>query len=202
MARSRENATRMGILKDTSLCVACYACRVACQNHNGLSAEQTNITLKFREKGTYPNVEYHLARKSCMHCANAPCVSACPTRALHVNAQGFVNYVNDTNDACIGCRACITVCPFDVPKISNGKMYKCTGCESLVASGQEPACVDTCIANALQYGTVDELVVKAHQRLDKIRTKYPNANLYSVTVQGGLGTLLILRINADEFPLT
>ena len=202
MAGARRNVTRMGILKDTSLCVACYACRVACQNHNGLSVEQTNITLKFREKGTFPNVEYHLTRKSCMHCASAPCVSACPTSALHVNEKGFVNYVNNTNDACIGCSACIRVCPFDVPKISDGKMYKCTGCEDLITSGQEPACVDTCIANALQYGTVDELIAKAHQRLGKIRVKYPNANLYNVAEYGGLGTLLILRINADEFPLT
>ena len=193
--------TRMGILKDTSLCVACYACRVACQNHNSLSAEQTNITFKFREKGTFPRVEHHLARKSCMHCANAPCVSACPVRALHINAQGFVNYVNDTDDACIGCRACIPACPFDVPKISEGKMYKCTGCESLVASGKEPACVDTCIANALQYGPVEGLIARANQRLERIRAKYPAANLYGVTEQGGLGMLLVLRINADEFPL-
>ena len=201
MAEPRGSASRMGILMDTSLCVACYACRVACQNHNGLSAVQTNISFSFLEKGAFPNVEYHLARRSCMHCATAPCVSACPVGALHINAQGFVNYVTDTNDACIGCRICVAACPYDVPRISEGKMYKCTGCESLVAAAQEPACVNTCITNALHYGTVEELIARADQRLEKLKPKYPDANLYSVTAQGGLGTLLILRVNADEFPL-
>ena len=194
--------TRMGILMDTSVCVACYACRTSCQKHHGLSAEQTYVSLKFREKGTFPNAESHLARSSCMHCANAPCVTACPVNALHTNAQGFVNFVNDTNEACIGCDFCLRACPYNIPKVTAGKMYKCTGCEDLVALGQEPTCVDTCLTNALQYGPVDELVAKANQRLVHIRAKYPDANLYSVTQQGGLGVLLILRVNADEFPLT
>lgn len=193
--------TQMAILMDASLCVACYACRVACQNHNNMPAEQTRISLAFREKGRFPDVEQHLARKGCVHCANAPCVSRCPTRALHTNAQGFVNFVNDTNEACIGCSLCVTACPYDAPKVADGKMYKCTGCEDLVAFGQKPACVDTCIANAFQYGPRDELIARANERLAQLRTKYPDANLYGVTEQGGLGVLLVLRINQNEFPL-
>jgi len=195
------SSNRMGILKDTSLCVACYACRVACQNHNGLSAEQTNISFLFREKGAFPVVQHHLARKSCMHCATAPCAAICPTNALTTNAQGFVNFVNDSDETCIGCRLCVTACPFNVPNIADGKMYKCSGCEDLVAFGQKPACVDTCIANALEYGPVNELIAKANQRLERVRAKYPDANLFGVTEQGGLGLLMILRVNADEFPL-
>jgi len=81
-------------------------------------------------------------------------------------------------------------------------MYKCTGCDNLVASGLEPACVDTCIANALHYGTREELIAKANERLEKIKAKYPAANLYGVTEQGGLGLLLILRTSPDAFGLT
>ena len=190
--------TRMAILMDTSLCVECYACRVACQNHNNLPAEQTHISFEFQELGTFPRVEHHLARKSCMHCATAPCVPICPVAAIHTNPKGFVN----VTDACIACRLCIRACPYDVPKISEGQMYKCTGCDNLVASGLEPACVDTCIANALHYGTREELIAKANERLEKIKAKYPAANLYGVTEQGGLGLLLILRTSPDAFGLT
>jgi formate dehydrogenase iron-sulfur subunit len=136
-----------------------------------------------------------------MHCADAPCVSICPLGALHTNEKGFVNYVDDSDDACIGCSLCISACPYNVPEISDGKMHKCTGCESLIFAGQEPACVDTCITNALQYGPAEELITKANERLNQIRSKYPDANLYGVTEQGGLGTLLILRTSPDEFGL-
>lgn len=190
--------TRMAILMDTSLCVACYACRVSCQNQNSLSAEQTYISLNFQEKGTYPNVEYHLARKSCMHCADAPCESNCPLGAIYTNAQGFVN----VEEACIGCSFCVPSCPYNAPQIIEGKMRKCNGCESLTSQGLEPVCVSTCITNALQYGPADELIATANERLEKIKEKYPNANLYGVSEQGGLGMLLILRANPSEFQLT
>ena len=192
---------RMAILKDTSLCVACYACRVACQNHNGLPAEQKYLSLVFHERGTFPTVEYHLARKSCMHCADAPCVSICPVGVLHTNEQGFINYINDTDDACIGCGVCINACPYDIPRIREDKMYKCTGCEDLISANQEPACVNTCIANALHYGPVDEMIAKANERLQQVRAKYPNANVYGVTEQGGLGLLMVLRTNPGDFGL-
>jgi formate dehydrogenase iron-sulfur subunit len=136
-----------------------------------------------------------------MHCSNAPCAAVCPTRALTTNAQGFVNFVNDSNEACIGCGLCVPACPFGIPSISAGKMHKCTGCEDLVSFGRKPTCVDTCIANALEYGPVNELIAKANQRLVQIREKYRDANLYGVTEQGGLGLLLILRVNSNEFPL-
>ncbi|MCL2854379.1 MAG: 4Fe-4S binding protein [Defluviitaleaceae bacterium] len=194
--------TRMAILKDTSLCVACYACRVACQNHNGLPENQKYLSLQFQEKGTFPNAEQHIARKSCMHCGDAPCAEICPVGVLHTNRQGFVNYIDNTDENCVGCRLCVNACPYDIPEIADGKMYKCTGCEELVAAGQEPACVDTCIANALTYGTFDEMAAKANSRLARIRTKYPAANLYGVDSHGGLGMLTILRTNPSDFGLS
>ena len=194
--------TRMAILMDTSLCMACYACRVACQNHNSLPAVQKYLTLDIQERGVYPTVESHLAAKKCMHCGDAPCVAACPVNVLHVNEKGFINYVGDTDDGCIGCGLCVNRCPYDVPKMRNEKMYKCTGCESLITDNQEPACVDSCIANALHYGSMEDMIAKGNARVQQIRGKYPNANLYGVTQQDGLGLLMVLRINPGEFGLT
>ena len=193
--------TRMAILKDTSLCVACYACRVACQNHNGLPAEQTYLSLAFEEKGAFPNVEQHLARKSCMHCANAPCVEVCPVGVLNVNEQGFVNYIDDNDDACVGCSLCVGGCPYGMAKVRDSKMYKCTGCEDMVSEGQEPACADTCIARAIKYGSRDEMIELANARVAQIRDKYPEANVYGIDQHGGLGMIMVLRNNPRDFGL-
>jgi len=192
---------RMAILKDTSLCVACYACRVACQNHNSLPEDQKYLTLEFIERGSFPDVESHLTRKSCMHCTTAPCVSACPVGVLHANEKGFVNFVDNTDEGCLGCELCVHVCPFHIPQMRDGKMYKCTGCEELINFDQEPACVNTCIAKALHYGPADEMIAKGNERLEQIKGKYPSANLYGVTEQDGLGLLLVLRTNPNDFDL-
>ncbi len=195
---SFANTAKMAILMDSSLCVECHACRVACQNHNGLPVEQSYISFPSIEKGKFPKVEYHLTRKSCMHCTDAPCVDACPMQALYKGESGFTHM---NFEACIGCGVCKSVCPYDIPVINEGKMYKCTGCQDLVSAGKEPACVDTCISNAVQYGSAEELIAKANERVAKIKGKYPAAALYGVTQQNGLGLLLILRTDAKDFAL-
>lgn len=191
--------TRMAILKDTSLCVACFACRVACQNQNSLSAERSYLSLEFLEKGSFPNVENHLARKSCMHCGDAPCETICPVGAISTSPQGFVDIDNYT---CIGCGICVNTCPYDIPEIRLATIYKCSGCASYVSAGNEPVCVDTCIANSLEYGPREELIAKAQARVEQLKEKYPEANLYGVDQQGGLGLLMILRVHPSEFGLS
>ncbi|OEF97676.1 4Fe-4S dicluster domain-containing protein [Desulfuribacillus alkaliarsenatis] len=196
------DATKTAILMDTSLCVECHACRVACQNHNALPVEQSYIKFESVEKGSFPKVEYHLSRNSCMHCTDAPCVDICPVKALYKGDTGFthMNY-----DACIGCGMCKMQCPYDVPVIaevdSARKMFKCQGCEDLITEGQEPACVNTCIANSLKYGPVEEMIDAAKARVEVLKVKYPKANVYGVTQQDGLGLILILRDDAKEFKL-
>jgi anaerobic dimethyl sulfoxide reductase subunit B len=62
------------------------------------------------------------------------------------------------SDRCIGCHLCLMVCPFGVPQYGNdGKMQKCDFCVDLLAQGKEPACVATCPAEALNFGTMEEL---------------------------------------------
>lgn len=194
---------RMAMMKDTSACVACYACRVACQNQNGLPEDQTYLSLAFTEKGTFPNVKQHLARKSCMHCVEAACATACPIGILHHTEQGLVNFVDGSNEGCLGCGLCETACPIDgALEMRDNKAYKCTGCEELVAEGLEPACVDTCIAAALHFGPVEEMLDLANERLARVESQNPDANLFGADSQGAsMGVVSILRSSPAEFEL-
>ena len=195
--------TQMAIMKDTSVCVACYACRVACQNHNGLPEDQTYLSLVFKEKGSFPNVEYHLARKSCIHCVNPTCAPACPIGILHQNEHGFVNFVEGTNEPCIGCGLCVLACPIEgALEMRDDKVYKCTGCEALVADGQEPACVNTCIADALCYGSEEEMVEKARERLLQVEEKNTDAYLFGANSERTAARVIsVLRSKPSDFEL-
>ena len=149
------------MLIDTTLCTACRGCQIACKQWNDLPAEKTV------NQGTYQNpfrlsaytwtlvqmreVEYQgkffwsFLKRQCMHCLHPACVSACPVGAMHQTPEGLVLY----NDArCIGCRYCMTACPFRMPRfewdLPLGHVRKCTFCADRRAEGLEPACVKTC----------------------------------------------------------
>ena len=93
---------------------------------------------------------------ACMHCADAPCVAACPSGCLFKDPDtGFTVYDN-TN--CIGCKSCAMACPFAAPRYrpSDGKMVKCDGCNIRVKNGLLPACVRACSFGALTCVTEEE----------------------------------------------
>jgi len=92
----------------------------------------------------------------CRHCEDAPCITACPTDAIRrLSEDGPV--VLD-QDRCIGCKFCLSVCPFGVIDVSrDGKaMIKCDLCIERTEAGQEPACVTGCPTGAIQFRELDE----------------------------------------------
>lgn len=196
-------APRMALLMDNSLCVNCQACRLACQNENSLPVVQKYIRFDYLERGEFPNVEHLVNRHSCQHCADAPCVDVCPVDALYKGEGGFTYTDFET---CIGCQLCLGACPFEVPTFGTDpetgawKMYKCNACKHLVTQGGTPACATTCLANAVQYGTWDEMVAKAEDRVAELKETYPEANLYGTTQQDGLGLLIVLRTPPADYP--
>ncbi|MDR2493191.1 MAG: 4Fe-4S dicluster domain-containing protein, partial [Coriobacteriales bacterium] len=94
---------------ETTRCVGCYACRVSCQMNNGLVPDESFIRYQELESGVYPHVRVEHIPLQCQHCDDAPCVSVCPTGASYTNAQGVV--LVDA-DRCIGCKYCMTACPY------------------------------------------------------------------------------------------
>jgi formate dehydrogenase iron-sulfur subunit len=161
----------------------------------------------------------------CLHCLEPACVSACPTTALQRQPDGPVSY---EVDECIGCRYCMLACPWDVPTADWNtrapKISKCTHCADRVAqpvpiafNGQAlsddagkrfaesiavPACVKACPADALRYGTRDEMLALAHQRIADRPDRYVD-HIYGEKELGGTSVLYLSKVPEKlGFPTT
>src|SRR5688572_26271971 len=169
-------------LVDTSTCIGCKACEVACQEWNDLPPEPTFNTnsyqtleattanfwnlIKFNEhEGDSGALSWLMRKDQCMHCSEPGCLIACPAPdAIVQYANGIVDF---QQEHCIGCGYCITGCPFDIPKFHEGtrRVYKCTMCVDRVSVGLQPACVKACPTSCLQFGTKDAMLEVANKRV-------------------------------------
>jgi carbon-monoxide dehydrogenase iron sulfur subunit len=100
----------------------------------------------------------------CRHCEDAPCITVCPTAAIHrhqVNDPVLID-----KEKCIGCKFCLMVCPFGVIDVSrDGKaVVKCDLCIERTKVGQEPACVEACPTKALKLAEEKELAAGKRKR--------------------------------------
>ena len=100
---------RYGMLIDTTKCIGCCACRVACQNQNHLPADVSLIDFHEFERGFHPCVRVETVPTQCMHCEDAPCQSVCPTAATYTDPDGIVRI---DPEKCIGCKYCMAACPY------------------------------------------------------------------------------------------
>jgi molybdopterin-containing oxidoreductase family iron-sulfur binding subunit len=105
---------------DLRKCVGCHACTVSCVAENKLPPGVVYRPVLEEEIGTYPNVSVKFLPKPCMQCDNPPCTDVCPVNATYKNDDGVV--VVDY-DQCIGCRACVTACPYASRTFDFGKTY-------------------------------------------------------------------------------
>jgi anaerobic dimethyl sulfoxide reductase subunit B (iron-sulfur subunit) len=157
-------------------CVGCSACQIACKQENNLAPYNLEDALSGTspiwrnvievEQGMYGNESVHYISLSCMHCADAPCVVACPTGALTKSTEDGRVLVDQSK--CIGCRMCLQVCPFGIPQYGNDDlMQKCTLCvDRITKEGKEsPACVAACPAKALTYGDTNTVSRDVQQKV-------------------------------------
>jgi formate dehydrogenase iron-sulfur subunit len=129
----------------------------------------------------------------CKHCANAPCLEACPTGAIF---RSEFDTVVVQQDICNGCGYCVPACPFGVVdlNIADGHAHKCTLCFDRLKGGLEPACAKSCPTDAIQFGELGELQARAERRAAALQEQgVPNAYLYGAPgapgATGGLGHL-------------
>ena len=129
----------------TESCAGCNICAIACMDQNdydpSCGAEPFRTVKPTEKDGVFRSVSI-----ACVHCGL--CIDACPLECIKRDPEtGFVT-VDDSG--CIGCGACADICPISAPKIINGKMRKCDGCNERVKSGLLPACVRACPTGALE----------------------------------------------------
>ena len=105
---------------DLRKCSGCTACTIACKAENGLPPGVVYRPMLDEEIGEYPDVRRRFTPRPCMHCDEPPCVDVCPVSATYKRPDGIVAI---DYDACIGCRSCITACPYGARSFDNGTFY-------------------------------------------------------------------------------
>ncbi len=200
-----------GLLYDATRCIGCKSCVVACKEANHLPADTTtfggglydapaglnqytkNVIQLYREGD-----EYSFVKKQCMHCVDPGCVNACMLGAMHKGEYGIVSW---NPDRCVGCRYCEVACPFEVPKFewssAAPKIVKCELCRDRIAEGKEPACSEVCPRQAVIYGSRDELLQDARNRLKDSPDKYV-PKIYGETELGGTQVLYLSHIPFED----
>ncbi len=203
-------------LIDVSKCIGCKACQTACVEWNdthpaleenvGVYDNPHDLTpdmftlMRFSE---YENpvtndLEWLIRKDGCMHCEDPGCLKACPAPGAIVQyTNGIVDFISAN---CIGCGYCVTGCPFDVPRISKvtHKSTKCTLCSDRVAVGQGPACAKACPTQAIVFGTKDDMIAHAEERIADLKSRgYDNAGLYDPAGVGGTHVMYVLH-HADQ----
>jgi formate dehydrogenase iron-sulfur subunit len=204
----------LGVLVDAAVCIGCRKCEWACNNEHKLSNksisefEDKSVFAKHRrpEDNAYtvvngfsdpkqPGKQYTI-KVQCMHCNKPACASACIVGALQKNKIGSVDY-----DAwkCIGCRYCMVACPFQIPAYEYRealapRVRKCTFCQHRLIEGKKPACVAICPNEALTFGTRQELIDLANERIKLNPGKYFD-HVYGETEIGGTSWMYLAPVD-------
>ena len=140
------------IYQNQKRCIGCYACEVHCKTKNNLPAGPRFLRIiPVDEQRDGEISKMFFAFMPCFHCDTPWCVSACPTGAMQRRKKDGIVFVDQ--QICIGCRLCITACPWGVPQWNGDSrtVMKCDYCKDRIDRGLRPACVTKCTAHALQW---------------------------------------------------
>jgi formate dehydrogenase iron-sulfur subunit len=202
-----------GFFTDTTVCIGCKACEVACKEWNGLTDDGLDFTgasydntmalgastwrhvafierpvpLGGQETGL-GDFSWLLMSDVCKHCKSAACLEVCPTGSI-VRTEFDSVFVQP--DICNGCGMCVVACPFGVidRHEEDGRAWKCTLCYDRQKGGMTPACAKACPTDAIQFGELDELLSRAEGRVEELhRAGVEEAYLYGAGAEAQPGT--------------
>jgi len=212
---ARERPDHFAILADLTRCIGCRRCEAACNRANGLPPPEVPFDDKsvFEEKRRPDEKAFTVVNRyedpktgkpvyvkiQCMHCEEPACASACLVGALKKTPEGPVIY---NEDVCIGCRYCMSACPFYIPAFEyfdpvSPRIQKCYMCYHRIRKGEVPACVAECPMGALTFGRRSELIKLARERIMKNPDRYVD-HIYGEHEVGGTDWLYISGVPFEE----
>ncbi|EHL09095.1 putative dimethylsulfoxide reductase, chain B [Desulfitobacterium hafniense DP7] len=155
--------TQYAFYFDQSRCYSCQACSLACKDWNNLGiGPEKWMTVYEWEEGSLLHSRIHVVAFSCGHCENPVCLKACPNHAIFKETKYGAVLIDQ--DKCKGTRQCAVVCPYGAPKFADDapgtKMSKCTMCIDRLEQGDLPICVASCPMRALDFGTLEQMIMK------------------------------------------
>ncbi|MBV8304241.1 MAG: 4Fe-4S dicluster domain-containing protein [Acidimicrobiia bacterium] len=221
---------RVGFFTDTTLCIGCKACEVACKEWNRVPDDGLNFLgqsydntgelgastwrhVAFIEQkkpvgvesdGSAGDVRWLMSSDVCKHCTHAACLDVCPTGSLFRTEFGTVVV---QEDICNGCGYCVPACPFGVidKREEDGRVWKCTLCYDRLGVGLEPACAKACPTKSIQFGPLHELRLRARDRVDQLHARgVTEARLYGdepIDGVGGMGAFFLLLDDPEVYRL-
>jgi formate dehydrogenase iron-sulfur subunit len=220
-----------GFFTDTTVCIGCKACEVACKQWNqlpddgfhfsGMSYDNTGhlgastwrhvafverpIQMQGQQTGV-GDFSWLMMSDVCKHCQRAGCLEACPTGAI-IRTEFDTVYVQP--DVCNGCGYCVVACPFGVidRRDDDGRASKCTLCYDRLGEGMTPACAKACPTESIVYGDLDELHERARRRVGQLHEQgVTSAYLYGADAEsqpgtGGLNAFFLLVDKPEVYNL-
>jgi len=218
-----------GFFTDTTLCIGCKACEVACKQWNQLPDDglfftamsydntvslgastwrhvafvERPVALSTQDAGAF---SWLFSSDVCKHCARAGCLESCPTGAI-VRTEFESVYVQP--DVCNGCGYCVVNCPFGVidRRKDDGRAWKCTLCYDRLREDMTPACAKACPTESIKFGELDDLRAVAGERVAKLQEQgMREAYLYGVDEReqpgtGGLNAFFLLVDKPEVYNL-
>jgi formate dehydrogenase iron-sulfur subunit len=214
-----------GFFTDTSVCIGCKACEIACKSWNLLDGNapafgdgydntrqldsQNWRHVKFMDNvpdllaGTGQGTAWLMMSDVCKHCTHASCLEVCPTGAI-IRTEFDSVFIQP--DVCNGCRDCISACPYGVIGLDTQSKVaqKCTLCYDRLQNNLEPACAAACPTQSIQFGPLDQLRETARQRVDTLHSQgVSQAQLYGADddIYGGLNAFFLLMDKPEAYQL-
>ena len=198
-----------GMVIDLQRCMGCQTCSTSCKLSNDVpdGIWWTRVLTDGGDfidtgSGEYPQASMRHIPVSCQHCENPACVKVCPVGATYKDPETGV--VRQDYDKCIGCRMCMSACPYngvrsfnweepafhmdyatgskDAPEHQRHVVEKCTFCYHRTSQGIEPACMHLCVGRARFWGDLDDpnsevsqlIASRSHKRLLEERGTEPS----------------------------
>ena len=214
--RPRAPKQAVAMLYDTTRCIGCQTCLVACAEVNKMPPDTrmdslhlaptdlnwfTKNIIKLYKASDGKTFSY--VKQQCMHCVDPACVAGCMFKGLRKDVNTGV--VTWNSKVCVGCRYCEISCPYHVPKFQwegfNPKIVKCELCKERLAAGRQPGCTEVCPVHAVVFGSRDELLAEAKDRVRKHPGKYYQDRVFGEYEGGGTQVFYLSHVPFEKIGL-